>query len=412
MVMGSRTTRPGIALAAPLACAVFALVPGHAGAAPWMVDPLFDARAGFESNPRMRDTGGDDTWQLSSSIGARVEQDTGFRRLEFQGEVGYTTYSGDDEALEDGDFQALQARTAWEREATTWRLDGTARRDNTILSVFDVQALEDFPDDIDQGADIDARSVDETVTRHRIFVEPSVEHALSERWEAGASYRGGYIGFERGGTENVGSLNHEFELRLGVDVTQRLETGVVVQGALFRPRGNQQAFNTYGAAVDLEYRLTERTWLTGLVGARQSDPYGNDNDAESGTGLIGGVGVRHQAEPWRFRADLERRLLPNSRGFLTETDQVRLTVGRELSPHWDFVTTARAFTSRGISNRFPPGANDEFLSVQPRMSYRLSEDWSLTADYRYEALRRVGSDRTAEGHGAFLGIEYSPRRRY
>ena len=412
MVMATRKTRPCVVLAVPLVCAVFALVPGHAGAAPWVVDPLFDARAGFESNPRMRDTGGDDTSQLRSSIGARVGQDTGFRRLEFQGEAGYTTYSGGDDAPDDGDFQSLQARTAWERETTTWRVDGTARRDNTILSVLDARALEDPEEDIDPAADIDARSVDETVTRHRLFLVPSVERDLSERWSAGAAYRGRYIGFERGGAENVTSLNHEFELRVAHDVSERLEAGFGVQSALFRPRGDQQAFNTYGAAVDLEYRLTERTSLTGLAGVRQSEPYGSDNDADSGTGFIGSIGVRHRAEPWRFHAAVERRLLPNARGFLTETDQVRLTVARELSPHWEFATTARAFTSRGIDTSLPSGANDEFLSVQPRMSYRLTEDWSLTADYRYEALRRVDSDRTAEGHAAFLGIEYSPRRRY
>ena len=405
-------TRSSIALIGVAMCWSAGVMPGAVEATPWIVDPLFGARGGFETNPRMRDTGGDDTYQLRGTVGARAGQDTGSRQLEFQGEVGYTTYDGGDDAPDDGDFQRLQARTTSRGEVTTWRLDGTALRDNTVLSVFDTTVPVDPDDEIDAGGDVDVRTRDETVTRHRLFLVPSVTRDLTERWSIGAEYSGRYIGFESGGVDDVSSLNHEFQVRTAYDATERLETGLVLQGALFRPRGNQTAFNTYGVGVDLEYRLTERTRLTGLVGVRQTEPHDSDDDADSGTGVVGNVGLRHQGENWRLFTSIERRLRPNARGRLTETDQIRLTVGRTLSPRWETVTTARAFTSRGVDSGLPSGANDEFVAVQPRLSYRLTEDWSVSADYRYEALRRVDSDRLAEAHAGFLGIEYSPRRRY
>ena len=403
---------PGTGYAAGLMLLVLTLNSPSTQAASWLVVPLFDARAGYENNPRMRDRGGEEAYQLRSSVGVRAAQDTGSRQLEFQGEAGYTAYAGDEDTPDDGDFQVVEARTAWQGETTNWRLDGRALRDNTILSLEDARTTADLDGELDPGSDIDPRTEDETVRRHRVFLNPSVDREMNERTSLGARYRGRYLGFEGSDELTADSLNHELELRTDYAFTERSDLGVALQGALFRPQGDRVAFNTFGVSFDLDYRVSERTTMTTAVGVRHSEPHDADDDVEGGTGFVGSLAARHRGERWRVVAALERRLLPNSRGILTETDQFRMILGRELSPRWEFDATARVFTTRAVDSRLPEGATDEFLGVSPGLTYRLSEDWSVTTDYRYEALRRVDSSATAEGHAVFVGIRYAPRRRF
>ena len=167
-----------------------------AHAAPWVLDPLFDIGAGYDSNIRMAESGRQDTFQVSSSVGLRLENYTDERRLRLEGEAGYTTYQGGDDAPDDGDFQSLTTRAIWQHERTQWQLDARARRDNTLMSVTELLADEDPGAEIDPGSDIDGRSVDETVTRYRVFVTPSFQRDVTERASFGGSYTGRYLDFE------------------------------------------------------------------------------------------------------------------------------------------------------------------------------------------------------------------------
>ncbi|MCC5958840.1 MAG: DUF3570 domain-containing protein [Ectothiorhodospiraceae bacterium] len=385
-----------------------ALAPSHA--ANWFVAPEFEARLGFDDNIRLRERNTEDTWRGTASVGAVAEQYSESRQLRIRGVAGYSVYEGASDAPDDGDFQQLQGQSTFRTDRTTWRLNGDAFREKDVIERLERIDLTDPDEGIDPGSDIDVREREETLTRYRVFLSPSVDHQISARQSVGASYVGRYIGFDSDVPEGRESLNHEAEVRTDYAVSERTTVGTALYGAMFRPRGSDRALNTYGLSLTYGYTFTQRSGMSMSGGVRRSEPTGGADDIDSSTGFIGDLRMFTRGEDWRGALRLERRLLPSGRGVLRETDQVIVTGSREFGPRWEGGLRLRAFKTRNVGQGTSPGETRYYASAQPRISYLLSETWSVFGEYEFRTLRRVEGDGQARGNVVFLGIQYAPQR--
>lgn len=400
MHRGMRQT--GIGGGAVLAAMALCAAPPAAHAVRWAVSPTLSLQTGVSDNVRLREEGGDTTVQGSVAVGASVERVTEIFQLRATGTVGYTGYAGDPNAPEDGDFQTLQGELGYRMERSIWRLTGTFFRD---LGIIDVAV----PDNrIDPGADIDAGTVEETVRRYRATLAPSFTRAITERLSAGAGYTGAYLSYDDEELSELASLNHELEVRTDWEYDERTTVGLAALAGFFRPRDDERAFDTYGMVANLQHRLSERSTILVSAGVRWSNPADEDR-ADSESGFLGGIEGRTRGENWEASASLERRLRPSGRGVLKETDQILLRASRDLSPRLAVELTGRAFTTRAVGSGGGAGTED-YASVSPGISYRLTEEWSLTGEYLFQAIRRAGAGERADANAVFLRLDYQPRR--
>jgi hypothetical protein len=374
---------------------------GPACAETWAITPTLTLQSGVSDNVRLREEDTDLTVQGSAAVGAMVERVTEIFQLRATGTAGYTAYGGDPNAPDDGDFQTLQGELGYQRERSVWRLTGTFFRD---LGIVDAAVPENR---IDPGADIDPATLEETVRRYRASLSPSFTRALTERLTAGAGYTVSYLSYDDPALEDSSSLNHELELRSDWAYDERTVVGIAAIGGLFRPEDEDRGFNTYGVLGEMEYQWSERSSVVLSAGMRWSNP-AVDDDAESESGFLGGIEATTEGENWELSASLDRRLRPSARGVLKETDQLLLSGTRELSPRFSAELTGRVFTTRTVG-RGESGTED-YASITPGISYRLTEEWSLTAEYQFQAIERTGADERAEDNAVFLRLDYEPLR--
>ncbi len=400
-------------LAATVSALVLAggLVANRAEAANWLFMPEFEAGVGFDDNIGLRESGGRDTYRGTTSLGLVAEQYAEDRQLRLRGVAGYSVYDGDREAPDDGDFQRLQGQTVFRGDRTTWRFNGEARRDKSVVTTLQVIDLTDPDDSIDPGSEIDRVERDETVTQRRVFLTPSVDHELTSRLSVGASYAGRYIGYE-GSTVPTDreSLNHEVELRAGYALTERSTVGTAAYAARFRPRSSNLDLDTYGLSLTYGYAFTERSGFDISGGVRRTEPASNADELDRSTGFIGQLRMFTRGDDWRGAVRMERRLLPSARGVLKETDQLIVTGTREFSPRWEGALRMRAFTARTPGRPSSAGDPRHYGSVSPGLTYRLTPEWSLTGEYEFRALKRVEGDGEGTANVVFLSVQYAPAR--
>lgn len=375
--------------------------------APWSFYPTLGLRAGVYDNVNLREEGGDTAYEGTASVGGIVEQVSEFHQYRLTGVVGYTAYTGDDEAPDDGDFQSVVAEAGFREERTTWRTTGTFLRDTASVT-------SSVPtDEVDPGADIDTVTEDRSVRRIRASFGATVEHDISERWLMNAGYLLRYLDYDDDRELLPEVLNHDVEGRAGYRLSPITTVGLGVQVGFLRPRedpaGQARSINTYALIGDVEHRVTERSTLRASAGVRYSDVK-HDSTIDDDVGFLGRLEAITRGMNWRMSATLERRLLPDRRGFLRETDQIRLRGSREISPRLEAAVTARAFNARR-----PDTAGDdrstEYASFSPSLTYMLTPEWSLSGEYHFEFRDESDIPGDATGNAVFLSLDFTPRRR-
>ncbi|MEX0729661.1 MAG: hypothetical protein WED00_11880 [Aquisalimonadaceae bacterium] len=380
-------------------------------ASPWVVHPTVGLQGSAHDNVQLRERDGDTSYQGTAEAGVIVQQISQTRMLRGHGVAGYTGYRDDPDAPDDGDFQSFLGEAEYLTQRSLWGLTGTYLRDNTRVDAAAPDAI------VDPGADIDTVTVSETVRRYRATIRPSVEHFLSPRLSLGAGYVGTYRSHNGQGRDRTEFFNHQTELRARYRWSEITTVGLGVQGGFFRPREEGRAMddddrsvNTYALVADIEHALSERSTLRVSGGVRQSDPVGARGDRDSETGFTGRVEATTRGWNWNGMAFVERRLLPDHQGVLRETDQLIVRAARDITPRLEAAFSGRAFRTRSIEEQFGEDGNEEYASLLPSLAYRLTPEWSVTAEYRYQFIDRAGEDGDAQGNSVYLRFDYAPRQ--
>jgi len=400
------TTMRRLALPAAAVC-LMAVMPAQANN--WVLDPTLRLSAGINDNVRLRQNGASESYQSTVAVGAVAQRATQLSRILATLELGYTNYTGSDDLPADGDFQTLRINSNRRMERTLFEFDVRLARDNALIdtSLPFVSPDEEIDLGDDFGDDIDVDGVQQQVKRHRVVLAPSVTHELGQRITVGAGYTGTLIDYDETDVNRQQSLTHEMVVRSDYLFSERSSVGLGLQAGLFRPENSVDDIDTVGVVLDWRYALSMRTTLELSGGLRRSEV---QETGEKSTGFTGQAGLDHQGEDWRTYASLDRRLRPSGRGVLTETDQLLFGGTRDLSPRVALSMNARAFKSRVVGDREDLTLTERFVNLEPGLTYRLTEQWRVTAQYRYRAIQRAQEASRAESNAVFLNLEFRPRR--
>ncbi len=383
------------------AAVVLVSVSQLAFAASWETQTSVSAVAGVDDNVELSEDSSGTTYSERTTAALALRRVTETWNVRAAGRVGYTTYFGSTEGVEDSDFQHLTLDAARRGERARWGFEGGLRRDKTLIEIGDPDA------DIDPGADIDQGLVEESVRRTRMILRPSFEYELTERLRGGLRYEGVSLNYDDRETLDVeDSLTHEIVAGTAYRLSRRATVGADVEALYFRGESEDDDVDSYGLVATMDYRVSERTRVAIAGGARHAQPRGPDSEADDDTGVLARLEGRTRGESWTGFVALERRLRPGGEGVLRETDQIRLRASRDLSPRLAVSFTGRAFETRAATGDTEGQDNRSYVDVSPEITYRLTPAWYLTGTYRYQWVDRDPG--TARSNAAFVEIEYRP----
>lgn len=374
-------------------------VTASAGAAPWQVQPMLQARGEVDDNPRLSVDGGSTETALTGTAGVAARRMNEVYEVSAAASVGYTAYSGSD--LPNDDAEMLQLDSAWRSDRSVWRLGAEWIRDTTVV---DVSALQD---ELDPGTDIDRAVTEDSVRRRRLLWSGSFEHALSERLDGVVGYRGLRLDHSRQGAVTLrDSWTHRFDLHGRYRLSERDRVGVGVETLHFRASNADNDLDSVSLVVSLTRRLSELTTTSAVVGAwsaeaSSSGVSGDDN------GWLARFSLFSRGELWSLDLALERDLRPSAEGVLRQADQILLRLRYDLSPRLRLTLAGRGYELRAVDvGTTQP--DRRYWVVEPRLDWQLAQDWIVGASYRYRSIDRGTGDGSADSHAVALVLEYRP----
>lgn len=407
-------------------------VAGTAQAA-WLVEPTLEVSSGYDDNVRLQN---DEEDALVSSAAAQARFRNVTQVSEFAGVIGasYVNYSQtDDEALDDEDAQffTLTARRDTERARFGFRANGRrseilrqfAPIDDLLDGTAGLDGGEGEQPDIDQGLDdalgdddIDLSATIEQVRRTDYRLEPYLEYQFGERTSGRVTYEFSERTFDNDG-ETVGlrdSTTNAVRVRVGRSVSPLLSWGVTAGAERLESEGvgepDREADN-YTLSVGFDRQLTEQLRFGGDVGATRTE--GRDVDGEE-TSLTYGIRLSRDMELSRLTLRAVRSTEPSSFGSVVTADRINLRYQRTISDRLEFGADLYAYRTERLRSEGDGSDERDYVSVEPRLTWRLTDAWNLGARYRYRWTDRQFADDgggTADSSYIALFLSYQPPRR-
>jgi len=125
-------------------------------------------------------------------------------------------------------------------------------------------------------------------------------------------------------------------------------------------------------------------------------------------GWLGSVGLTYDAGLTRFSGRFAVDVQPSSAGSQVETNQLIGVMQRTLSPRLDFSFYASAFEPDRLKAQTDNKFSRRYISFQPRIEWKYSRAWTLTAAYRYRRQKSRIDPISAESNALLFAIQYSP----
>lgn len=379
-------------------------------AAEYYIEPSVAARYEFDNNRSLRqDAASASTWRFSPSVA--------FGRLTPSSEVtGAARVDVNESNREEVDSTDVYAGLfpVYRTERSEWSLDTTYRRDTSLRTdIFndtgrptgrEAEAPDPDPSNPDNIPKDDTGLGEERqkVQRNVVLVSPQWNRELSPRLDLGLRYSyldtfyGGAQASGLVGSRLVDSRRHLGRASLSYRFSEVDDVSVFTGFQNFQNERNRE-FDTYRIGFGLNHRFSETLAATLNVGPEYTDR----SDGKDDFGYSVGFGVNKNLESSQLAVVFRRGVAPNEAGDALERNQVDIRWFGDLSERWSFSLLARAFQNeRGSAGGSGTGSasNDRYYAqVEPRISYRISEDLSCELGYRF----RWEDEDSPEGGSAF-----------
>lgn len=184
---------------------------------------------------------------------------------------------------------------------------------------------------------------------------------------------------------------------------------------------NKDRVDTLGALVGYAYDPSERFSINGAVGISYSmrDERGDSEDESNGGNSDVGYrikfGMRYLIDDQNtVRASLSHDTEPSGDG--EQETRLRMTLGLEhrlteltaLGLNVDYVDDTDVFGTGGGSTSSDDEDDDEarYFAIRPNVAWRITEDVSLVAEYRYRYKEFTQEDETVDSNSVLLTLRY------
>jgi len=388
-----------------------ALLSTSASAAVWLFDPTVTLSQEYDDNYRLAPSSSNEdevsTTRLSGELALKGKSE----RLDVKAilNLDAINYSGDDDNLDDRNNQSVRLTSAYRAtERNSLSLRGNYFRDTIVRTT---QSLflpdDDIPFDPDQ--DVDVNLVRDDARRTRFRISPGWNYRLSESTSLGLGYQYNDLSFS-GEDTNSGLVESEqqgISANISRRVTEKDKVSVSISETYFRP-DNDRDVDTLQARLGWVHKFSESFEMNFTVGGRDSD---FDNAQKSSdSGFVGNIGATKRTGRTTYRINIEQRENPSSSGNQVEVDEINVDIEHAITEKLTFSFEGRFFDTETTDDS-NSNSNREYISFEPRLSWRFLPSWVAGAGYQYseEDLDDGGS---GDSNAAFVNISWSPPRQF
>jgi hypothetical protein len=365
---------------------------GSACAAHWYLQPAAEVSVGYVENPQLRDVDQINTTRYSVDVGLRGARLTERLRVGIDLGAFYRRFPGHG-ILDSDNLSAALTSDYRVTELGTLTLDASLIRDTTRTSELTTTG-----------------NITSNIPRNRIAVNPSWTQQLTERSEVGIGYGYERVTYEADGPSSL--INYRLQT---VDafynyrLNERATIDATITASSYDP-DEPVRYRSYAFTFGLSYALSETLSTNAFLGPRRVEAeadVGTTSTSANNSGNIYGIGLLKQFERSRLSVALSKGLVPTGSG--EPLDQERLTVLYlyTASPRLTLELPVQLYRNEQV--RFVTTGDEEtrlFFSTEPRLRWRITEDMSLTASYRYQYQQLEQAGTEADSNALFLSISY------
>ena len=161
-----------------------------------------------------------------------------------------------------------------------------------------------------------------------------------------------------------------------------------------------------GVQLGLTRDLSETVQFRALFGVEDTDVQTAGlvpEDREQN--IIGNISIVRNLETTRLLAQYRQRIAPSGRGGLTRRDEFNLRFTRDLNDRFSAGLGVRAYTINTLRGDV---AEQDFVQLRGQVFWRISQAFSLQADYRYTVINRELLGEGANANRITLWLSYHP----
>jgi len=404
--------RIGVCLVLGCACVIQA-TPGQAQ---WETVPDISLKAESNDNPALDSGFGatpgsippiDSANRLLADVVLRFRRSEPRGDLTFEPRVRRDLYAEDEaKELESTD---VFLRSSGQHRGQTVRVGYTS--DIARERILGLEFLETLDPIGDDPTAIATSEVGANELRTRVGVSPYVDFELNSRASVRIDGRIVDVDYERGATSGrtdflERALGGEFRRELD----QRGTLGVRAFATGYEAALNNNTTDTRGIERNYSRAVTE-LWTWNIGGGTQRTDYslssagrrinGTDNNA------IFAVGILKRGEVATVRADLSRRVSPDTLGFVAPRDELRLAWQRMLSAKVNGRLVVRAIDAEGL----PTVANSDrrYGRAEADIEWQFNPTWWFIAGYAHSTSRSAVAVNSVDSNALTLGVRYRGR---
>jgi hypothetical protein len=405
----------GACLAAGCACVSY----GTSAYADWEAIPDIKLEAEMNDNPALNMIGTTDSQVVGEATRLLADAAIRIRKVEPRGELSFEPRVRGDTYAEDQAKNLGLASTDLFLRSTGFQRGQTVRlgysADIAREQILGVEFLETMTTDptAEDPSAIATTQVGINEERTRVGIAPYVEIAMNSRSTVildghlvDVDYATGQLAGRTDFLER--SIGGEYRRALG---DQRGSFGVHVFATGYEAAINSNTTDTRGIDFVYSRDMSELwSWSTS-IGTQRSDFAVN-----AGGRRVRGTddtptyafGIRKRGERSSMRAELMRRMSPDSLGFVAPRDEIRVDWTRMMSPRVTGRLGLRGINAEGVPLIL--GSDRQYGRMVLAVDWALRPTWSFVASYAYA---RASSDVTigepAVSNALTLGIRYHGR---
>ena len=379
-------------------------------AAEWSMEPSVDLRTEYNDNINFTSAPHPSVWGVILSPDVKFSGTTEALNVTGGLRFNFNRYFGE-QGLDTNDH-ILTLRSSYKGERDVLGLNVDSVEDSTLVSELS-----------DTGVVL-ARD-----QRRLLSISPSWSHSLTERTTITASYT--YNDVNYANNVETGLIDYRDQTAtLALSYRPGERDLASLTGYYDRYETNPGLFlaNTYGIEVGYDRAFSETLHGSLAIGSRTTRStsttqalvcdgpilagicFGNVTTVKSvtkanSTGYIFAANLDEQWETAKLSAALSRTINPSGLGTIVETDHLGLTWTQEWSPTVSSSVGANLYRSRYGQN--VTGNNNSYYTIEPGVSWRMTENWTLRGGYSYRSARYEGSQAHASANVAYLVLSYA-----
>jgi len=380
-------------------------------AAEWTFEPSVALRSEFNDNIQLTAAPHKTVW--GEILSADLQFGGHTERLDVTGglRVNANQYSGES-GLNTVDYLVtLRSNYRTERDLLGLNVDST--RDSTLVS------------ELFETGVVQARR-----QRNRLNVNPSWTRLLTETTAIVASY--GYTSVDYADTAGTSLIDYS-EQTASVGLRSGLSERDVLTVAAYYDRfeTDPKSFdaNSYGIQAGYDHAFSETLRGSLVIGMREtrSRTFANALVCEgtilfgfcfgdvttvtsvassNSTGYTLVASLDKKFETAMLSGRLSREINPSGVGALVQTDRLGVAWRKQWSPTFSASVDASVYQSRYVGN-VNPASNSRYYRIEPRVSWRITDWWTLTGGYSYSRVKYENTSVAASANVIYAVLSYA-----